>query len=136
VESKNSNKSVKTKIMETKKLKKLSINKMHKFPVVSEQEQMTLKGGTIPPWVFTLLAELAVDYILSSGDNESNEGNGNYGGSGSGSGNVNIQIGGSDNTIIINGEEHTVSDSIFIEAADSIANGTIYNPTGITIVGN
>jgi len=31
--------------METKKLKKLSINKMHEFPVVSEQEQMALKGG-------------------------------------------------------------------------------------------
>ena len=105
---------------------------MHEFPVVSEQEQMTLKGGTIPPWIFTLLAELAIDYIFSSGDNESNEGSGNYGGSG----NVNLIIGGANNSIIINGEEHTVSDSIFIEAADSIANSTIYKPTGIAIVGN
>ena len=31
--------------MEKKKLKKLSINKMHEFPVVSEQEQMAMKGG-------------------------------------------------------------------------------------------
>jgi len=120
--------------METKKLKKLSINKMYEFPVISEQEQMALKGGTIPPWVISLLAELAINYVLSSSDNESNEGNGdgNYGGSG----NVIIQLGGSDNSVIINGEEHTVSDSIFIEAADSIVNGAIYNPTGITIVGN
>ena len=31
--------------METKKLKKLSINKMVDFPVIEEQEQMALKGG-------------------------------------------------------------------------------------------
>ena len=31
--------------METKKLKKLSINKMQGFPVIEEQEQMALKGG-------------------------------------------------------------------------------------------
>ena len=34
--------------METKKLKKLSINKMHEFPVIEEQEQMALKGGDAP----------------------------------------------------------------------------------------
>ena len=115
--------------MEKKKLKKLKINKMQGFPVIGEQEQMALKGGTIPPWVFSMLAELAISYDFTGGSDESD---GNYGGSG----NVNIQLGGSDNIISINGEQHSVSDTIYIQAADSISNGTIYNPTGITIVGN
>ena len=34
--------------MKTKKLKKLSINKMDSFPVIGEQEQMALKGGDHP----------------------------------------------------------------------------------------
>ena len=35
--------------METKKLKKLKINKMDSFSVISAQEQMALKGGF--PWL-------------------------------------------------------------------------------------
>ena len=50
--------------METKKLKKLRINKMQGFPVIGDQEQMALKGGYAPGAVayYEIYGELLPSY--------------------------------------------------------------------------
>jgi len=113
-----------------KKLEKLKICEMQEYDALSCSEQIEMKGGVtpLPPWLVSLLIDI-VGYSLGSG---SGSGSGSSGGSGNTT-NVNIQLGGTNNTISVNGQTYSVGDSIYVQAADSIANGTIYNPSGMTI---
>ncbi len=118
--------------MEKKKLKKLKINKMSEFSVIGDQEQMEMKGGTGPTWLFQLLTDLAISYVVSGSSDSGTDSSNNYG-SDNDDNNVIITVG-SDNNITINGQQYSVPDSIYINTVDSIGpNGVYYGAQGVTI---
>ncbi|SMO70976.1 hypothetical protein SAMN06265379_105176 [Saccharicrinis carchari] len=117
--------------MEKRKLKKLRINRIKdEFPMIGENEQMTLIGGAAPPaWLYRLIVGAAVAYGSGSGQDD---GGGNNSGN-SGINNNTTTTVGFNNTTIINNGSQPAPDSTHIQRADSIgANGTTYGPTGIT----
>ena len=109
------------------KLKKLKLNEMQDFYVISPKEQMEMKGGNITPWL-PFIFEMAVSWF-NSGSTPQEGATGNIG-----SGNTSGAFSwGNNNTVIITpgGCGGGSGISFEIESADSLKlpDGTIiYNP--------
>lgn len=109
--------------MQTTEVKKLSINKLSEYPVISLEEQMMLKGGNLPSWLTKVLGWLG----LSGGDDNSTNNSYGYGqgNTGSNSSTFNWQP-----QLFINGERVDPTSNITIYGSDSVK---IQYPDGRTV---